>query len=188
MLTCRCAFASRGLGASCNIAWDFMATAFKLHLKAFKEMTKQGQEGQEDLPHLTRVPIRRDQSVEGECEELLARELGPLLLLTRLAAPGKGSKECGMQKSNSTQRSKQKAPYFAVLPMFSLFFCSSLPPTPLPSLPSFNLFGLLLLVLIRSGATFHSFLSASWQRSVYRWTKYSSDNSIIRSLYSTRTL
>jgi len=35
---------------------------------------------------LTRVSIRRDQSVEGECEELLARELGPLLLLTRLAA------------------------------------------------------------------------------------------------------
>ena len=73
-----------------------MATGFKLHLKAFEEMTKQGQEGKEDSPHLTRISIRRDQSVEGECEELLARELGPLLLLTRLAAPGKGSKECGM--------------------------------------------------------------------------------------------
>ena len=80
------------------------------------------------------------------------------------------------------------APYFAVLPMFSLFFCSSLPPTPLPSLPSFNLFGLLLLVLIRSGATFHSFLSASWQRSVYCLTKCLSDNPIIRLLYSTRKL
>ena len=73
-----------------------MATGFKLHLKAFEEITKQGQEGKEDPPHLTRVSIRRDQSVEGECEELLARELGPLLLLTRLAAPGKVNKECGM--------------------------------------------------------------------------------------------
>ena len=65
-------------------------------MKAFEEMRIQYQEGQEDLPHLTRVSIRRDQSIKGECEELLARELGPLLLLTRLAAPGKGSKECGM--------------------------------------------------------------------------------------------
>ena len=52
------------------------------------------------------------------------------------------------------------AVHLAVLPRFSLFFCSSLLPTPLPSFPSFNLFGLLLFVLIRSGATFHSFFSA----------------------------
>ena len=79
-----------------------MVTGFKLHLKAFEEMTKQEREVQEESPHLTRVSIRRDQSVERECEELLARELSPLLLLTRLAAPGKGSKECGMLNCNST--------------------------------------------------------------------------------------
>ena len=73
-----------------------MVTGFKLHLKAFEEMTKQEREVQEESPHLTGVSIRRDQSVERECEELLARELSPLLLLTRLAAPGKVSKECGM--------------------------------------------------------------------------------------------